>query len=318
MAEKKSRILYIKRFLEEQTDEEHPATVADIIAYLNSEDISAHSRTVMLDIEQLIESGVDVVCNKSRQNQYFIGNVLLEMQELKLLADAVQSSKFLTAKRSHALIDKLLTLTSIHQAENIKNSLYLENHIKPQNETAYITAALLLNAINTKRIVQFKYIEYTPDKKKEYKHGRRVYELSPWSFLWDSDKYYILGYSRHHGKAVTFRIDRIAAPKLTDSPAISAPEDFDLAAYVKSVFQMFDGAQIDVVLKCRNEMMKTIIDRFGENVKTDIADREHFYANVRVSASKTFYGWIFGMDGAIEIASPTEAVHTYRNMLNRA
>lgn len=317
MDTKKSRILYVKRFLEEQTDEEHPATVADILAYLSSLGIAAHRRTVMLDIGQLMEADVDVVCNKGRQNKYFVGDGLLELPELKLLVDAAQASKFLTRKRSRALIDKLLSLASVHQAVNLQNSLHLGKHVKPKNEMAYMTANLLLTAINTKRRVRFMYVEYTPEKKKVYKHGRRVYELSPWSFVWDSDKYYIIGHSKTHGKAVKFRVDRIAAPKLTKLPAIPEPEGFDLAAYVKSVFQMYDGPMLDVTLKCENALMKTIVDRFGEKVHTEIADEGHFYAKVNVSASKTFYGWVFSMDGAIEIEAPAEAVAAYRDMLNK-
>jgi len=312
----KNRILYVKRFLEEQTDEQHPATIADILEYLSGIGITAHRRTVMLDIEQLIESGLDVVCNKSRSNQYFIGDRYLETQELKLLIDAAQASKFLTVKRSQALIDKLLTLTSVHQAKILKNGLCLENQVKPKNETAYITADILLTAINTNRRVQFLYFDYSPDKKKAYKHGRRVYELSPWNLVWVDDKYYIIGHSKTHGKAATFRVDRVAAPKLTDLPIITAPKDFDLASYIKSTFQMYDGPTLDVRLKCQNSFMKTIIDRFGEDVHTTIADSGHFYADVSVSASPTFYGWIFASNGAVKIISPAEAVNTYRAMLN--
>ena len=318
MEEKKNRILYVKRFLDEQTDEAHPATVTDILSYLTGMGITAHRRTVMLDIEQLVEVGEDIVCNKSRSNQYFVGDRCLELQELKLLIDAVQASKFLTAKRSRALIDKLLTLTSVHQAESLKSGLYLENQVKPKNETAYLTADLLLTAINTKRRVQFLYFEYGPDKKKEYKHGRRVYELSPWTFAWDNDKYYIIGYSKTHGKAAKFRVDRIASPKMTGLPAIPAPEDFDLAVYIKATFQMYDGPLLDVTLKCKNELMKAIIDRFGEDVHTDIADAGHFYAKVSVAASKTFFGWVFASDGAVEITAPIEAIKLYRDMLNKA
>ena len=314
---KKSRILYIKRFLEEQTDEAHPATVADILAYLSENGIDAHHRTVMLDIGQLIEAGYDVVCNKSRQNQYFIGTVLFEMPELKLLVDAAQASKFLPVKRSRDLIDKLLTLTSHHQADSLKNGLYLDSFVKPKNEAAYYNTDLLLNAINKGLRVRFMYFEYTPDKKRDYKHGRRVYELSPWTFAWDSDKYYIIGHSKHHGKAVKFRVDRIASPKLTELPAIPAPEDFDLAAFTKATFQMYDGPLLDVTLKCENELMKAIIDRFGEEVKTSIADTGHFYATVKVAASKTFFGWVFTSDGAVTITAPGEAVRAYRDMLKR-
>ena len=317
MDAKKSRILYIKRFLEEQTDEEHPATIADILAYLSENGIAAHQRTVILDIELLTEAGVDVVCNKSRRNQYFIGDVFFETPELKLLVDAAQASKFLTIKRSHAIIGKLLTLTSRHQAEALKNGLYLDNVVKPKNEAAYVTTDLLFTAINTNCRVQFKYFEYTPDKKKEYKHGRRVYEFSPWAFAWDNDKYYIIGFSKHHGKAVKFRVDRIAAPKLTALPAVPAPEDFDLAAFTKATFQMFDGPMLDVTLKCKNELMKSIIDRFGEDVKTSRADAEHFYVKAQVAVSKTFFGWVFASDGAVTITAPAEAVNTYRDMLKR-
>ena len=318
MDAKKSRILYIKRFLEENTDEEHPATVTDILAYLSSIGMTAHHRTVMLDIEQLIEAGIDVVCNKSRQNQYFIGSVLFEIPELKLLVDAAQASKFIPAKRSRALIDKLLTFASRHQTGGLENSLYLDGLVKPKNEAAYYTVDLLLKAINTKRRVHFMYVEYAPDKKRIYKHGQRIYELSPWCFVWDNEKYYILGHSKHHGKGITFRVDRIASPKLTDLPAIPAPDGFDPAEYVKSVFQMYDGPLLDVTLKCKNEMMKTIVDRFGEDVETKIADAGHFYASAGVYASKTFFGWVFGMDGAVEIVAPAEAVKAYRDMLKKA
>jgi predicted DNA-binding transcriptional regulator YafY len=157
-----------------------------------------------------------------------------------------------------------------------------------------------------------------PGKKKIYKYNQRVYKFSPWHFVWDGDKYYILGYSENHGKAITFRVDRITSPELTEIDAVPPPENFNLAAYVKTTYRMFDGPLMDVTLKCRNEMMKTVIDRFGEDVHTEIADSEYFYAKVSVSASRIFYGWIFGMDGAVEITAPDEAVKSYREMLNRA
>jgi len=316
MTEKKSRILYIKRFLEEHTDEEHPATIADIINYLSNQSIPAHQRTVMLDIEQLIEIGVDVVCNKSRQNQYFIGVRHFETPELKLLIDAVQASRFLTNKRSRTLVNKLLALTNRHQAKSLASSIY-SGQIKQKNEKAYLAADLLLAAIQTKRRVRFMYYEYASDKKKEYKHGQRIYELSPWAFVWSEDSYYIIGHSKTHGKTAKFRVDRIAAPKLTELSAMPSPKGFDLAVYMQTTFKMYDGPLLDITLKCENAMMKTIVDRFDEDVRTSIADKGHFYAHVRVSASRTFYGWLFGMDGAIQIIAPVEALEAYDAMIKR-
>jgi len=318
MPEKRSRILYVKRFLEEQADEIHPVIITDIIAYLADEGIAANRKTVAQDIEQLIEADVDVVCNKGRPNKYFVGDRHFEIPELKLLIDAAQASNFLTAKRSKALIDKLLAFASCHQAIDLSDGLYFDNLIKPINENAYITADLLLTAISSRKLVRFMYYEYTPDKKKTYKHNRQVYEFSPWRFIWNNDSYYIIGYSEKHNKAIRFRIDRIAAPKLTELNAVPMPDNLDLAAFIKSIFQMYDGPLLDVTLKCENAMMKTIIDRFGEDVYTAIADAEHFHAKVSVLVSKTFYGWLFGMGGSIKITAPAEAVEAYRKMLGHA
>jgi predicted DNA-binding transcriptional regulator YafY len=318
MSEKKSRILYIKKYLEEQTDEVHPAVISDIVACLADAGITANRRTVTQDIEQLMESGIDVVCNKSRPNKYFIGGRIFEAPELKLLIDAAQASKFLTAKRSRALISKLLAHTSRHQAAELERGIYFDDRTKPKNEIAYITADLLHTAISAKKRVQFMYYEYAPDKRKTYKHKRQIYEFSPWHFVWDSDRYYIIGYSENHGKAITFRVDRIAASKLTELDAVPAPEGFDLADFVKSVFQMYDGPLLDVTLICENALMKTIIDRYGEGVHTEKAGTGHFYSKVSVYASKTFYGWVFASDGAVRIVAPTEAVEAYSDMLKRA
>jgi predicted DNA-binding transcriptional regulator YafY len=189
----------------------------------------------------------------------------LETQELKLLLDAVQASKFLAVKRSRDLTNKLLSLASNHQAQALAISLQPELQVKPRNEAAYLTADLLLNAISAKRQVQFLYYEYGPDKKRAYKHGRRLYEFSPWALVWNNDSYYVIGYSKSHGKDVKFRVDRIASPKLTDQPIVPAPEGFSAAAYTASVFQMFDGPALDVTLKCENNMMDVIVDRFGES-----------------------------------------------------
>jgi len=318
MPEKKSRILYIKRFLEDETDEAHPVTVMDIIAWLAGKSIAATRKTVAQDINQLIDAGVDVVRNKSRPNKYFIGDRHFELPELKLLIDAAQASKFLTTKRSRKMIDKLLALASRHQSDDLKDGLYFSDQAKPGNETAYITADKLLKAINARKRVRFMYYEYGPDKVKNYKHKRRIYEFSPWRFLWNNDSYYIAGYSENHGKAIKFRVDRIAAAEPTKLDAVPMPEDFDLAAFVRSVFSMYDGPPLDVTLRCENALMKTIVDRFGEDVHTEIAGPGHFHAKVTVLASKTFYGWIFGMDGAISITAPAEAVKEYRQMVGRA
>ena len=169
--EKKSRILYIKNFLEMQTDEIHPATLKEIAAYLDTEGITANRKTLSQDIALLIDAGVDVVCQRSRQNRYFIGGGRFELPEIKLLIDAVQASRFISHKKSEALIGKLAGFVSRSQAGELRRHLYTDKQIKSENEQTYITVDLLHTAINSKRKVHFKYFEYTPEKEKIFKHN---------------------------------------------------------------------------------------------------------------------------------------------------
>ena len=318
MSEKRNRILYVKRFLEEQTDEAHPAVISDILAYLEKEGISASRKTVTQDIEQLIESGVDVVCNAGFRHEYFVGDRHFELPELKLLVDAVQASKFITAKKSAALIKKLTAFASTQQAGELNRQLYVDKHIKTENERTYFTVDLLHAAINAGKQITFKYYEYDRNKKKDYKHNRHTYTFSPYALLWNSDRYYAVGYSDKHGKVITFRVDRIATPKLFDAPAVPKPEGFDIKLYTKSVFQMYDGSALQrVTLKCENDLMKSIIDRFGEDVETEILDDGHFTAAVDISVSQTFYGWVFSFGGRIQIFSPDIVASEYFALARR-
>jgi len=318
METKKSRILYVHRYLSENTDETHPATVADILAYLEAEGIPASRKTVTQDIEQLSEAGVDVVCNTGRPNEYFIGERRFELPELKLLVDAVRASRFIPPRKADALIEKLSGFASRHQAGALRRSLYTDRLARPADDKAYITVDLLHTAVSEGKKITCKYYDWGADKKKEYKHRRRDYRFSPFGLVWNSDRYYAVGWSDGHKKIITLRVDRIAAPKITDEPAAPKPEGFDMAFYAERAIQMYDGPVCDVTLSCKNEMMKHVIDRFGEDVDTEILDTEHFLARVSVPASPTFFAWVFTFGGGIRITAPEDVAESYREMARLA
>jgi len=317
MDDKRSRILYVKRYLEEQTDEDHPTTAAEILVYLESEDIPASRQTVARDIEQLAEAGVDVVCNPGRPNVYFIGERQFELPELKLLVDAVRASRFIPPHKADTLIGKLSGFASRHQAGELRRSLYIDKQDRPVGDQAYIITDLLYAAKNNGKKITCKYFDWGPDKQKTYKH-RQEYHFSPYDLIWNSDRYYAVGWSDSHGKVITLRVDRIAAPKLTDEPAAPRPEGFDIAYYAESVIQMYDGPVRDVTLRCENDMMRHIIDRFGEDVNTEVMDAGHFAAHVRVPASPTFFAWVFTFGGGIRITAPEDVANEYRAAALRA
>lgn len=313
----KDRTLYVLKYLWENTDEEHPATVSDILSALASENIKVERHALMSDIEKLIEFGIDIVCVKSSPNKYFIGQRTFELPELKLLVDAVESSRFISAAQSGRLVGKLYGMASTHQATELNRHLYIDGRVKSDCKTLYYTVDLIHKAIKEHRRIRFKYIEYTVEKKKVYKHGGCVYEFSPYAMLWHDDRYYVLGFSERHGKIAKFRVDRIAKAEITELTAVVMPKDFEPVSYLKNIIAMYDGRMERVHLKCEADMMKVIIDRFGADVYTEPLD-DGFIVEVNVSVSPTFFGWILGFAGKIKIVSPKAVATEYKNALRKA
>ena len=318
MNDKKSRILYIKQFMEEYADELHPVTVTDILAHLEAENIDASRQTVARELEQLTGVGIDIICDNGKPNKYYVGDRYFELPELKLLVDAVRAWRFIPPNKADTLIKKLSGLASVHQSGELRRSLYTDKQARPTGDKAYITVDKLYTAESTGVKIVCKYFDWNAKKKKDYKHGRKDYYFSPYGLVWNNDRYYAVGWSDSHNKIITLRVDRIANPQLTEYPAVPKPEDFDMAFYAESVIQMYDGELRDVTLRCENDMMKHVIDRFGEDVQTDVADKKHFTARVRVPASPTFFAWVFTFGGAIRITAPGDILNSYKEMLKNA
>lgn len=318
--ETKPRILYLKKILEERTDEEHPLSTTQLINILNDEyGISAHRTTVTKDIAALQEFGMDIVTIHSTQSKYFVASRKFELPELKLLIDAVESSKFITKKKSKTLIEKIHTMTSPGQVAKLKRNNYVVNRIKPDNEQIYYIIDAINDAINTGKQISFQYYDYTGLKKKVLKNKGEVYKLSPYKLLWCGDYYYVLGYSEKKSKVINFRVDRIASkPEILDKDIIPMPDDFDIENYTKEVFFMFSGEKVLVDLRCDNSLMKTMVDRFGEDVTTLAYDMTSFRVQTEVSASPTFFGWVFGFNGKVQILAPESVKEQYRQMIAQA
>ena len=311
MKPKKDRLLTLLQLLLSETDEDHPITVTEITARLESEGITADRKTLYKDVDTLQAHGYDVVCVRRTQNQYFIGNRDFDLAELALLVDAVQAAKFITTRKSQRLIKNLQSLTSVHQADKLNRRLFVEKQVKSENERVLYSVDLLHNAINSGVKITFQYTDYTATKRKVVKHGGKIYSFSPYELLWNSDNYYALGYSDSHEKVITIRIDRITKPELTELKAVPKPKGFRVEEYSRAVFQMYDGEPQTVTIRCENDLMKSVIDRFGEKVKTALDGNEHFTAEVPVSVSNTFFGWVVGFGGRMEIAAPQEVKKQY-------
>lgn len=306
-------LLLLQRYLYEHTDDQHPASVADILAFWQEYGIQAGRKSVYSAIEVLQSSGMDIVCVKSTQNRYFVGERLFELPELKLLVDAVESSRFITEKKSTALIKKLGHLTSTAQAEQLNRRIYMGGTPKPENESIYYNVDTIHNAVQKKQQITFQYFEYTPKKEKILKHDGYKYRFSPYAMIWNRDCYYAVGWSEKHGKIAQFRVDRMTAVEPLEQAAVQTL-DFDPAEYVRKVFGMYPDNLCTVELLCDNEVMRSVIDRFGENVRTETVDEQHFRATVEVAQSPPFFSWVFTFSGKIRIVSPAAVLEEMRDM----
>ena len=307
----KGRLLTLLRYLELCTDEKHSVSTQEIIDKLKEQGYTANRKTVKDDIDILISDGVDIVIEKSVGNNFFIGDRKFEMPELKLLIDAVSSSHFISAQKSEVLIDKLSSLASEHQRQQLAPRIYATDRIKPNNTKAYYVLDQITEAIQSKKQVRFQYTDYDADKNLILRHDGAFYEVSPYACLWNDDFYYLVAYSEDKGKVITFRVDRITNLSVTEADSVSEPEGFKVEVFASQVFEMYDGRNQEVELVCDNVLMRNVIDQFGEDIQTERISNTQFKASVKVSISPTFYAWVFRFAGMMKIVGPDSVRKEY-------
>ena len=318
-ANQKTKLLRLWQLLLRQTDEDHPITVAQIIEELARYDIKAERKSIYDDLESLRQLGLDVQCRKGRSPGWFVGQRDFELPELKLLMDAVQSSRFITQKKSDALIRKLEGLASVHQARQLQRQVYVSGRIKVMNESIYYTVDAIHKAISENKKIKFQYYQWNVKKEMELRHNGAWYHISPWGLSWDDENYYLVGYDSDAEQIKHYRVDKMLHIKLSNESR-DGKEHFkklDMADYAKKSFGMFGGKEQTVKLLVKNSLAGVIIDRFGKNVMLIPTDDEHFTVNVDVHVSRQFLGWVFSLGEDIKIVGPDEVVDEMKKEINR-
>ena len=314
---KPNRTLWVFKYLWENTDDQHPATIANIIAFLETQGITVKDyRAIQADIADLTAMGIDIVEDRSRHYEYSIGTRHFEVPEVKLLVDAVQSSRFISQKKSKALIKKLSSFVGPQDAGIIKRQLYVEQRFKATNEGIMRIVDSIQDAIAAKTKVTFQYYDYSPQKKKVARHDGAFYVVSPYSLIWNGDNYYMVGHSEEKDKIQKFRVDRIDHLSVVDEPRVKPPKDYSVGDFFSQEFSMMSGKKTDVELLVENNLVNNIIDHFGERVKTEVVDEGHFKVYVTVGLSPTFYGWLFASKGKIKILNPKEAKDEFNYIID--
>lgn len=314
----KLKMFYILKMLSEQTDEEHGITLKKLTDGLEAQGITAERKSLYSDIRCLTEFGYDIQKKKAGgETYYYIADRDFQLPELKLLVDAVQSSKFITQKKSRELIKKLETLASVHEAKELNRTVFVANRVKTMNEHIYYAVDAIYDAIAQNSMIVFNYCEWGQDKKLKLKKGGKKYSVSPWQLAWADENYYLVAYDSENRQIRHYRVDKMKNVTLSGERRDGAEEfkNFDLGSYLKKTFGMFSGKDETVTLRCDKGLIGVIIDRFGTDVTVIPADEEHFDAVIHVSVSPHFFGWVSCFGTKVKIISPEHTAKEYAENL---
>ena len=312
----KLKPLYIMNYLLHNTDEDHPVTVNQIISYLDSQGISAERKSIYSDIEALQYFGLDIVQSGSgRSCGYYIAHRTFELPELKLLVDSVQSSKFITHKKTAALIKKIETLASIHEAQLLNRQVFVKNRIKTMNESIYYNVDEIHNGISKNKKIRFLYFEYNVQKERQYRRNGAYYVVSPFALTWDDENYYMVAYDSDAAMIKHYRVDKMEKISILeeDRDGLEAYQALDMAIYVRKTFGMFTGKEEHVVLRFENHLVGAVLDRLGRDVFIVPDGPDHFTVRTDVIVSPQFFAWVTGFGTSAQVIGPGHVVEAMKD-----
>ena len=319
-ANQKLKLYYLAQIMLEQTDAEHYLSMPEIIAALKAYDVSAERKSIYDDLRELEKLGIEVEGEQvGKTYHYHVISRKFELAELKLLVDAIQSSKFITEKKSNKLIRKLETLVSRYEAGALSRQVFVSGRIKTMNESIYYNVDAIHSAIAGNRQIRFQYYQWNVKKEMELRRDGQDYVISPWGLSWDDENYYLVGYDAQAEGFKHFRVDKMRNIRMTRDlrEGKGRFSRLDMAQYAKKSFGMFGGREEKVKLLVENRLAGVIIDRFGKDISLIPTDEEHFMVNVDVQVSQHFFGWIFSLGKAVTILGPERVVEQMREEARR-
>ena len=316
----KFKLYRLAQIMLENTDEEHYITMPEIKEKLEEYEVTADRKSIYNDLKDLEKLGIEVEGEPvGNRYHYHVVERPFELPELKLLVDAIQSSKFITQKKTNTLIKKLEKLVSKYDAQKLQRQVYVSGRIKAMNESIYYNVDSIHTAISENAQIRFQYFNWNVDKEMLLRRNGGYYEISPWALTWNDENYYLVGYDSSETKIKHFRVDKMLhiemLPEKREGREVF--QEFDMAVYERKMFGMFDGREENVKLLCDNAMAGIMIDRFGKSVPFLKKDAEHFTMNVKVAVSRQFFSWVMGLGSGIQIIGPVWVVDEMKEEIRR-
>ncbi len=251
LSNQRTKLYHLAKIMVENTDEQHHLSAKTILKYLESIGISCCRKTLYNDMEELRSMGIDVIGHRINNDYlYYVGKKYFELPELKLLVDAVQSSKFITEKKSQDLIKKLTGFVSIYEKADLIRQVVVKGRIKSMNESIYYIVDDIHNAILRNKQIRFEYLRWNLSKELEPRKDI-LYIVSPWALTWDNENYYMIAYDDEDDKIKHYRVDKMRDIELVEESRKGNElfSRYDMASYSKMNFAMFGGEETWVKLR---------------------------------------------------------------------
>ncbi len=310
----KLKIFYILDYLQRNSHQEHPVRAAELLSMLEGQhNIVCDRKTVYSDIAALQDYGIDIVSIPGKNGGYYIASRNFELPELKLLIDAVQSSRFLTEKKSRELIEKLCSQCSVYDARLMRRDVLVSGRVKSMNETIYYNVDTIQDAIAENKQITFRYFDYGLDRKRKYRD--KDYQASPYGLCQDNENCYLLAHSSRHG-VTAYRVDRMSEIQLTGETRTPCPEltGKALTEHANRLFQMYSGETAAVKLRFHRSLINVVIDRFGRDILLIPDGDDHFVFTVNVAVSPMFLSWVIGFGAKAKILHPKSVADACKAM----
>ncbi|MBQ0017776.1 MAG: WYL domain-containing protein [Clostridiales bacterium] len=319
MSDNRSKLTCLMKILYEMTDEDHALDTYRIIDELESRGCGRIDRkTIDPNIAFLRdELGWNIEKEKGSSNRYKLVEREFELAELKLLVDAVQSSRFISDRNSKEIIRKLKTLTSRYQSKKLDRNIVTNDSFKRDSSTAIYSIDEINEAIKEGMKVRFYMVDYDMNLNEVKRYGGQIHEVSPYALMWNNDYYYMLGKPIDDDKVRTYRVDRMRDTLLYEDKAEPRPADFNLEKYSGRVFDMFTGTTTEVELDCKDYTINYLVDRFGKEFKSKPVADDRYTATVTVDIGPTFFAWVFQFGGDIRIVGPEKVREEFKELIAR-
>lgn len=312
----KFKFTYLMRVMLEKTDDDHALTMAQIMEELEKYDVTAERKSIYADFADMTERfGIEIIKEQvGRETYYHVGSREFELAEVKLLVDAIQSSRFITQTKSRELIAKIKGFVSEYQGKTLQRQVFIDDRVKTMNESVFYNVDEVYTAINENKKIRFKYYKWDINKKLVARRNGEWFVLSPWGLTWADENYYMIAFDEWDGKVKSYRVDKMMRISVTDEKRVGQKEfkEYDMANISKATFGMYGGPKRRVKLQFENSMCGVLLDRFGKDIAFHPVDEDHSEFYVDVNVSPHFFGWLFGMGTKVKLVGPEDVKEQLR------